>query len=118
MSARTLAIAFGLISLLMLRVDGGGIAHAAHLAGGLAGYFYGRQLVRRNPFTFKGIRRLSISDIRAWWRRRRYKLMVDDNEPVDWERVDRILDKIRAHGVNSLTVEEKSLLDRASRGKS
>jgi hypothetical protein len=39
---------------------------------------------------------------------------VPDDEPVPKEEVNRILDKISAQGMNSLTQEEKNTLQRAS----
>ncbi len=114
-SARTLAIVFGVGSLLMLRIDGGGVAHAAHLAGGIAGYLYGRQIVGDVQYGPGGHNGWSLSSLKAWFRRRRYTVISDAQEPLDWDDVDAVLDKIRLQGVNSLTRKEKDLLDRASR---
>jgi membrane associated rhomboid family serine protease len=116
-SARTLAIVFGVGSLLMLRVGGGGIAHAAHLAGGVAGYLYGRHIAADLQYRHVHGRPWSASGIRAWWRRRQYKVIAESDEPVDWDEVDAVLDKIRLQGVQSLSRDEKDLLDRASREK-
>lgn len=124
-SARTLALIFGVASLVMLRVGGGGVAHAAHLAGGLAGYAYGRYLgsggggYRGSRSAFGRGRGGSFSNLRAWWRRRRYRVMngqttPHDEGPLDWQAVDTVLDKIRTRGIDSLTRQEKSILDRAS----
>lgn len=113
-SARTLAIIIGVASLLMLRLGGGGVAHAAHLAGGLAGYLYGRQIAASVPRGRTGVSGWSVSNLRAWFRRRRYTVVPGTAVPIDWAQVDGILDKVRLQGINSLSASEKSLLDRAS----
>ncbi|MBT3192035.1 MAG: rhomboid family intramembrane serine protease [Verrucomicrobia bacterium] len=113
-SARTLAIVFGVISLMMLRVGGGGVAHAAHLAGGVAGYLYGQRLAGLAGYgqTASG---WSLSSLKAWYRRRRYTVVSGDETPVNWAEVDQVLDKVGRHGINSLSGPEKELLDRASK---
>jgi hypothetical protein len=104
--------------------DGGGVAHFAHLGGILAGFLYlksdwrpGRRMGRKA----KGarIRRLAIvprekrseeeesgSASGSGWSRK------DD---VLLDEVDRILDKISAEGIGSLTPEERKVLDDVSR---
>ncbi|MFU8781132.1 MAG: DUF6576 domain-containing protein, partial [Kiritimatiellia bacterium] len=62
----------------------------------------------------------SFGGPRDWLARlRRSRLRVsrahEDSRPVDWERVDQILLKIKAHGFGSLTQSERAELDRASR---
>ncbi|MEI6971227.1 MAG: rhomboid family intramembrane serine protease [bacterium] len=118
-AARTLAIIFGLISLLMvvLLSEGGGVAHSAHLAGGLAGYLYAVRLARRYAFglsdhpvdeVFQGpgwISRLMARVASA----RRMRLHPPAAE------VDRILEKVAEKGLHSLTGRERDTLDRASR---
>ena len=114
-TVRTLAIGVGLFSILFLRPDSGGVAHAAHLAGGIAGYLYGHQLRARVNYRHTPATGLSFSNFRAWFRRRRYRVVEEPTAPVNWADVDRILDKIRAQGVERLTRSEKTLLDRASK---
>jgi membrane associated rhomboid family serine protease len=103
MSARTMAIGMGVISLFSLMGGpDGNIAHAAHLAGGLAGYLYGRQLKRRS------------------WNRGRNGWRVISREeesalPPAPEEIDRILEKIKGRGIGSLNRAERDVLDRASR---
>lgn len=80
------------------------IAYAAHLAGGLSGFIYARTISRGWPqmgFMFRRGR----GPTPTW--------------PVpDHREVDRILDKIAARGMASLTREERALLEqRARRGR-
>jgi membrane associated rhomboid family serine protease len=127
MTALTLAIVFVVISLVMLFFGGGEVAHAAHLAGLAGGYYYGKYFAGAVGYSggygggFGGSFRSqgakwSWSDLKAKYRRSRYKVMPKNDEvPVDWAEVDAILDKIRFRGVNGLTREEKEVLDRAGR---
>ena len=122
MTARTLAIVFGVVSVAML-ADGGRIAHAAHLAGGIAGYVYALYLASggrsyERPWGRGQGRVGGINDLLARWRRSRFRVsdFADrDDQPVDWERVDQILIKIKASGFGSLTSSERAELERASR---
>ncbi len=98
-----------------------GIAHSAHLGGMLAGWLYYRFV-----FANHGYDRapgLPAIELPAWLRRRRendasapsYKvnLSTPPTRPNLRAEVDRILDKINAHGFGALTEEEKRLLDEA-----
>jgi len=121
MTARTMALLFGGFSLLMLG-DGSSIAHAAHLAGGMAGYVYGMYLAGGGAYHGHGpgFRAWSFGGARNWMARlRRSRLRIyrtpDQEQPVDWERVDRILIKIKAQGFGALSASERAELDRASR---
>lgn len=121
MTARMMAILFGGFSLLMLG-DKSSIAHAAHLAGGIAGYVYGMRLMN-NTITFRtntfrnAWKNINLRDWMAKIRRSRLRVWEppQDDKPVDWERVDHILVKIKAHGFGSLSESERKELDRASR---
>lgn len=125
LTARTLILIAGGVSLLLLRTDAGGIAHAAHLAGGAAGYLYGLRL-GGGGFGSYGRRGMSgmswnlqrlFADWRARLRRGQFRVMRDapDDAPVDWQEVDQILLKVRALGMGALTKRERDVLDRASR---
>jgi membrane associated rhomboid family serine protease len=121
LSARMLAVLLGLGDLLLLIQGAGGIAYAAHLAGGIAGYVYGFRWVRRGggfglpppPLSFLGLRNAA-----AAWRRRRLRVTRPPGGRVnaDAEEIDRILDKITREGLDSLTRGERDALDAASRG--
>ena len=85
-----------------------GIAHTAHLAGAFAGFLYVDQL-----FESTLLRRL-------WGRARDYvaqrpRAPRAAPPPPDQAEVDRILDKISAQGIQSLTKTERQTLHRASR---
>ncbi len=120
LSTRMLVLIAGGVSLYFLRSDAGGIAHAAHLAGGAAGYVYGLRLARgsygRGGGISSDLARL-FGDWRARLRRGQFRVMRDvaDDAPVDWQEVDRILLKVRALGMGGLTRRERDVLDRASR---
>lgn len=74
----------------------GGVANAAHLGGGLAGFVYARTVFGRggigqDPHT------------------------VESFSPDDGAAIDRILDKIDQEGMQSLTRDERDILHRKSR---
>lgn len=102
-----------------LNGGGAGIGRFAHLGGMLTGYLYlrfgwdmGRSF--RSPW----------SRLESWWSNRKRRSAptrpkVELHEVTDdmVEEVDRILDKILKQGVESLTPEEKRIMDRYSRLK-
>mgnify|MGYP000002901686 CR=1 FL=1 len=105
MTARMMAIVFGLISLLAAVSDGGNIAHAAHLAGGVAGYIYG-MILKKKGLLF--VKQQGIFDaLRLWMRRNRMPPYESD--------VNRVLEKISQTGMDSLTKKEMSILERSKR---
>lgn len=98
MKAWVLAVSLAVVELVfMLGTPQQGIAYAAHLAGGVAGYVYALAL-------FRGLGGV----MRAWknWRR---------EEPVSQVELDRILDKIAKEGIHSLSRQERKVLEDASR---
>lgn len=112
--AKWLVVGLAALETLVLVSGGrGGIANAAHLGGMVAGWVYlkwGRDGI--------GVERLV-----AGWRRRRLEVVEGgaDRAPRKGPRleseIDRILDKISEHGLESLTPEEERILDEASRGR-
>ncbi|MBU1694142.1 MAG: rhomboid family intramembrane serine protease [Verrucomicrobia bacterium] len=105
LKAWLLAVILGVVELMYLISPGtGNVAYAAHLAGGLAGYFYALGLVRGTRETGGWIRRL-----------RQRVTGPRDNEAEDSARMDRILDKVANQGLGSLNRRERAWLDRASR---
>ncbi|MBP7830707.1 MAG: rhomboid family intramembrane serine protease [Kiritimatiellae bacterium] len=104
--AWVLAAILGLVELMFLLSPGAGnVAYAAHLAGGLAGYFYALGLVRGSRGMSPGWRSLA----------RRFRPPPADGP--DPRELDRILDKIAGQGLHSLTPREREWLDRASRAR-
>jgi membrane associated rhomboid family serine protease len=77
----------------------GGIAYAAHLAGGVAGYVYTLVVFRGSGLA--GLIRFPRRHTDAAARHRR--------------ELDRVLDKIASEGMNSLTRRERDVLEEASR---
>jgi membrane associated rhomboid family serine protease len=94
-----------------------GWCHSAHLGGMLTGYLYYKlvhQREWRNPDSRADI------ELPGWLRKTQktavaaapYKVNITTREDLRAE-VDRILDKINSEGFNSLTAEEKRVLDEA-----
>ncbi len=83
---------------------GGGIAYIAHLGGGLFGYLY-----LKNEKIRLILSRYSLASIKDSLRRKRaYKKRIREKY-ID-EQIDRILDKISAQGIESLTKHDKEIL--------
>jgi membrane associated rhomboid family serine protease len=98
---------------------GGGIAHFAHLGGFAGGYLYLKWLERRRQAPIREWRakaaptrptsESSAQAVERWTRIRR-----EDLHEVNRDELDRILDKISARGLSSLTAAEREFLDRFS----
>ncbi len=103
-----LVAGLALVEFVLARDQASSIAHTAHLAGAFAGFLYIDQL-----FESTTLRRL-------WARVRDYVAQRPPTSrpappPPDQAEVDRILDKISAQGIQSLTKAERQILHRASR---
>ena len=107
-------LVIGLVALELLFLisqPGGGIARAAHLGGMLSGFLYLRWRRGDSP----------VARLTNRWRRRHLRLIEGGqarrrgSSPETEEEIDRILDKISKHGLESLTPEEERILDDASR---
>ncbi|HOR75158.1 MAG TPA: rhomboid family intramembrane serine protease [Kiritimatiellia bacterium] len=108
MMAWQLVAGLALIEFILANNDNSGVAHTAHLAGAFAGFLYIDQL-----FENAHLRRL-------WARLRDYVAQRPHTPragppPPDQAEVGRILDKISAQGIQSLTKAERQTLHRASR---
>jgi hypothetical protein len=103
-SVLALLLAFGTV--VSLITDNGDVAHAAHLAGGLAGYLYGRRQVsvRRAERAFSPLGTSFGS-----------RSSVGNGGPPDPDEVNRVLDKVLREGMGNLTREDRDVLERASR---
>lgn len=123
--AKYLALFLGVANLLSgLASRPDGIAHFAHVGGLVVGYLYLRRGWRS---------RLSLEGLRRRWRRRKLTAIPggepDSARPTEaatrrrrsegerdvWDEVDRVLDKIAASGLQSLTPEERHFLDEISK---
>ena len=120
LTARAMVAIVGVITLLSLVADDGSIAHAAHLAGGVVGYMYGMRHVRGRSMA-RGRIGAHVYRKPAWFAavltRRGWNRQADDASlPPSREEVDRILEKIKAQGLNALSKRERDTLENASRG--
>lgn len=82
----------------MLTGPGGGIANAAHLGGGIAGYIYAT-IIGRTDLLHK----------------MKEKFRPSEKPPVSRAKIDRILDKAAQQGMHTLTSRERDLLKRAGK---
>jgi membrane associated rhomboid family serine protease len=126
MRARTLAIVLAATTTLFLMAQAGGVAHAAHLAGGIAGYVYGRRLRRAGAAWGGawggaarherpgGTWRRARERLTAWVSFRRRERPAGQDAIPTMAEVDRVLDKVIAEGLSSLTRREREILERAS----
>lgn len=127
-----LNVALGLLAIFQILPDwlssGGAVAYWAHVGGAIAGWYYARGLGydgMASIFTAPvRVRRPEHRTIRSQMRRPTVELDMEavrkqnsENPVTDLMRdeVDPILDKISAHGLHSLTDDERRTLERASR---
>lgn len=114
MELRWLAVLYAVVDVMGLVGGGGGVAHAAHLAGAAFGVGYkhfGWRLLRPGR-----LRRLRLDQLRLRRPRLRKKPDRTAGSRSDLEReVDAILAKIHEKGTDSLTEEERQTLIEASR---
>ena len=94
------------------------MAHGAHLGGLLFGYAYARWLIhfewKLPNFNFLRPRKVFVHKRQpsAWPAQKREKFDLPSDEFISRE-VDPILDKISAHGIQSLTERERKTLEQA-----
>ena len=81
-------------------------AHMAHVGGFLGGWLWLSFFCRPNPKSFNILR--WFSDFKA--KRKRSQFTVYSSTKTPAQEVDRILDKISQHGVDSLTASENEIL--------
>jgi membrane associated rhomboid family serine protease len=110
--------------ILLLTSSESSVAHAAHLGGTLGGIAYlkwlyraGRPLFNWARFRRPAPRRVLVkapSTRHTFWRKQNSN-PVDDLPPAEFisREVDPILDKISAHGIQSLTERERKILEAA-----
>lgn len=98
---------------------GDGVAHLAHLGGAMVGYLYFRIQQLSTPVPAPRPRQLQQAVMVQSGRReavRPPRRRDPERDPVAAE-VDRVLDKISAQGIASLTAEERKFLDEISKKK-
>lgn len=88
----------------------GGIANAAHLVGGIAGFSYAFAL--RHPHLVAEMK----TKLPGGGKRRTAPRPASVGQTLTPEEIDRILDKIGKQGMGALTPRERELLKRATRG--
>ncbi len=127
LKAKYLLVVEAVLALLGMLAPPSGIAHAAHLGGMLAGIFYVRQAMHwhwRWPSFGRGAQRgqaarelVGVNARKSALRRRPPPDLDDTLSPEEFltKEVDPILDKISAHGIQSLTEREKRILEAARR---
>jgi len=99
---------------------GGGIAHFAHLGGFLGGFLYLKWMERRQGGPLRDWRaaarpvRAAKTENMAQSLARWSRIKRDNLHEVNRGELDRILDKISASGIGSLTPSEREFLDRFS----
>jgi membrane associated rhomboid family serine protease len=123
MKAKYLLVAEAVLAVFGLLAKSGGIAHGAHLGGLLAGLAYAQFVVLGRPrFGWRrvrpaAVRRELVGTHAAGPRNRRHRSTVgsDDLPAADFisKEVDPILDKISSHGIQSLTPQERRILELA-----
>ena len=102
---------------------GGGVNHFAHLGGFAAGFLYlktdwrASQAIQGIQKAARGRRRFAIvpREEREEATSGLNQESVDTAEETTLDAVDRVLDKISAEGMASLTEQEKQLLDQVSK---
>jgi len=123
--AKWLVAFFFVVSLLSaIEGSGGGIAHLAHLGGIITGFIYLKSDLRRGrrvkrPTQAVKTRRLAIvpradRDERVSAGKTSARQERKEEQAL-YDAVDRVLDKISAQGMSSLTQEELRLLDEVSK---
>jgi membrane associated rhomboid family serine protease len=124
MRAKYLLLILGILAVLGMLERASGIAHAAHLGGMLAGMGYVHFIIKGNlrgfvpsrPARYSARRELvrSGSPRRTFWRSEPSG-PAEELPPAEFisREVDPILDKISAHGIQSLTDREKRILEAA-----
>ncbi|HEY1719010.1 MAG TPA: rhomboid family intramembrane serine protease [Verrucomicrobiae bacterium] len=110
------------LALVGLMTPGSGVANAAHFGGILTGFFFARQMLHGNWLQWKfPPRRAAPHELAAtsagkksFWRSSAEKPDEDLSADEFLQReVDPILDKISAHGIQSLTAREREILEKA-----
>jgi len=105
-------IAVAVSVLLSIRGESGGVAHLAHLGGMAVGFLFVKAL--SSPEWFSGFQRVQRRE-RGASSSTRFRVVSPMGKKDEFikQQIDPILDKIAEHGIQSLTREERRLLDEA-----
>lgn len=125
--ARTLVIALALLDLIFAQLFNDGVAHEAHLGGMLAGwlYFKAQNLTHRQPTPAFRQQPERVVMVQQTATREDGPRAAAPSRPIPSRpgadpvtaELDRVLDKISANGIASLTPEERRFLDEVSKRK-
>lgn len=111
MTAKVMVIMYTLMALWFGYTGGGNIAHFAHLGGFVGGGVFLKLFAERGRKSFRaraeGADKLKTA---RWKAGDRPNVDMSKVHDLNKEEVNRILDKISAHGVGSLTPQEKTFL--------
>jgi len=113
MRGRTLFWGSIAIAVLAMAFSNDGVANGAHLGGIVTGFFFARYFIHGNwvpPATHPSVERKSF-----WQRAPKVKKNDPDLSAEEFlqREVDPILEKISAHGIQSLTTREREILEKA-----
>lgn len=125
MRAKYLVLVLGILAGMGMLVPRSNVAHAAHLGGLLAGLAYIRFLIQADRTLFDSRRFRHVrpkrelvparGGKRSFWQKPQSPPAGSDLPPGEFisREVDPILDKISAHGIQSLTDRERRILEAA-----
>jgi hypothetical protein len=121
MRGRTLLWGIIAMALIGLAIPHSSVANAAHLGGILTGFFYVRKIVqgRWAQWEFPRYRRkprelaATAKGEKKFWKADAAKQEQISTEDFIQNEVDPILEKISAHGIQSLTAREREILETA-----
>jgi hypothetical protein len=91
-----------------------GVGHVAHLGGMAMGWFFVRKILQGDWSRLSGALRLAEKS-KSTTRPSPLQSSGENSLPMDFiaSEVDPILDKISAHGIQSLTTREREILEKA-----
>ena len=121
LKTRTLVVVYAVIEIFSELSVSDNIAHLAHLGGFIGAYFYVRHVYKGNiPWDIlSGFFKKGTVKKNKGWTVNTYdpfeyhRDTPQDEQHITQEELDRILDKISEHGINSLTDEETAALKKA-----
>ncbi len=112
---RTMLIVLAGVTVVLMLAAPGNVAHAAHLAGGLAGYLYGRRAgPARAPRKKEAPPGWEVPQWREDPEEDPHLVTEDEPDAPDPREIDSILEKIKEQGIRSLSRHERRLLEEAS----